>query len=502
MNIDLKQYIFSVLHFELNLLIEDINGDAVDLLYSEYSLDRKDLSSENIKKRYSELLSGQKSDTISEVSNLESEPKKLSEPPLEISLKVDVQKTIVNEKVESPIIKSIPGKAIVIPNAKVNEHYSVSIPLNQNGLNGIVINRIDGLDALGLEFNSNSNQISGSPKVSGEYLLSMEYKHPTESENRPSLFRNLSIYINPDPRSLWTEHEPDSNSIFPKSHTANSEFNFHDKTIVGASKRGRSHAKDAKFRDDHYEIAIDNVSDWMLIAVSDGAGSAKYSREGSKIFCQTVLSEVFSTDNRKHLESVENILDTEDFESKEREIKNHFYYVIGNSLIKGFKEVEEAAKLNDAVVKDFACTFLVSLVKKINGKWFIVGFWVGDGGVGIYFDDKEPIIMGKPDSGEFSGQTRFITMPEILNNSEDIFNRIKLAFVQDFRALALMTDGISDAWFHTDANLFKKEKWDELWLEIKKNQSSETEFSSIALLEWLDFWVKGEYDDRTIVILS
>ena len=93
-------------------------------------------------------------------------------------------------------------------------------------------------------------------------------------------------------------------------------------------------------------------------------------------------------------------------------------------------------------------------------------------------------------------------MPEILNNSEDIFNRIKLAFVQDFRALALMTDGISDAWFHTDANLFKKEKWDELWLEIKKNQSSETEFSSIALLEWLDFWVKGEYDDRTIVILS
>ena len=324
MNIDLKQYIVSVLHFELNLLKEDINGDAVDLLYSEYSTDRK---------RYSELLSGQKSDTISEDSSMESEPQKLPEPPSEVSLKVDVQKPIVNEKVESPIIKNIPGKAIVIPNAKVNEHYSVSIPLNENGLNGIVINRIDGLDALGLEFNSNSNQISGSPKVSGEYFLSMEYKHPTESENRPSLFRNLSIYINPDPRSLWTEHEPDPNSIFPKSHTANSEFNFHDKKIVGASKRGRSHAKDAKFRDDHYEIAIDNVSDWMLIAVSDGAGSAKYSREGSKIFCQTVLSEVFSTDNRKHLESVENILDTEDFESKEREIKNHFYYVIGNFII-------------------------------------------------------------------------------------------------------------------------------------------------------------------------
>jgi hypothetical protein len=30
MNIDLKQYIISVLHFELNLLSEEINGDAID----------------------------------------------------------------------------------------------------------------------------------------------------------------------------------------------------------------------------------------------------------------------------------------------------------------------------------------------------------------------------------------------------------------------------------------------------------------------------------------
>ncbi len=502
MNIDLKQYIISVLHFEMNLLSEEINGDAVDLLCSEYSIDKKDLSAENIKKRYTEIASGQISSSTLQESIMETETEKLPEPPSEISLKVDVEKPKAIDKVEATMVKNVPGKAIVIPNAKVNEIYSASIPLMENGLNGIIIKKIEGLDTLGLKFNFETNQISGFPVISGEHLLSMEYKHATESENRPSLFRNLSIYINPDPRSLWTEHEPDPNSIFPKSHTANSEFTYQDKKVVGASKRGRSHAKDAKFRDDHYEIAIDNVSDWMLIAVSDGAGSAKYSREGSKIFCQTILSEVFSTDNRKHLESAENIIETEDFDSKEREIKNHFYYVIGNSIIKGFREVEEAAKLNNAVVKDFACTILVSLVKKINGKWFIAGFWVGDGGIGVYLEDKDPIILGNPDSGEFSGQTRFITMPEILNNAEDLFNRIKMAYVQEFKALALMTDGISDAWFHTDSNLFKKEKWDELWLEMKKSQASDFEFSSIELLEWLDFWVKGEYDDRTIVLLS
>jgi hypothetical protein len=89
-----------------------------------------------------------------------------------------------------------------------------------------------------------------------------------------------------------------------------------------------------------------------------------------------------------------------------------------------------------------------------------------------------------------------------LNSAEDIFSRIRLAYVDDFKALVLMTDGISDAWFHTDSNLFKKEKWDELWQEIKSNQSQESEMSSVKLLDWLDFWVKGEYDDRTIVILS
>jgi len=502
MNIDLKQYIISVLHFEMNLVTEEINGEAVDLLCSEYSIDKNELSAENIKKRYTEIVSGQISSTIIQESKIETETAKLPEPPSEISLKVDVEKPKAIDKVDTTMAKNVPGKAIVIPNAKVNEVYSASIPLIENGLSGITIKKIEGLEALGLEFNSDTNEISGCPLISGEHLISMEYKHSMESENRPSLFRNLSIYINPDPRSLWTEHEPDANSIFPKSHTANSELAYQNKKVVGASKRGRSHAKDAKFRDDHYEIAIDNASDWMLISVSDGAGSAKYSREGSKIFCQTILSEVFSIDNRKHLETVENIIETDDFDSKEREIKNHFYYVIGNSVIKGFREVEEAAKLNNAVVKDFACTILVSLVKKIKGKWFIVGFWVGDGGIGIYLEDKDPIILGNPDSGEFSGQTRFITMPEILNNAEDIFNRIKLAYITDFKALALMTDGISDAWFHTDSNLFKKEKWDELWNEMKKSQAGDSEFSSIELLEWLDFWVKGEYDDRTIVILS
>jgi hypothetical protein len=500
MTIDLRQYIISVLHIEQKINLEEIQRGAVDLLFSEFAAHPSKVNAEEICRLYSELTSVSKNGKVRDSIHPDEDKLRLEEPVSEISIDPPIVKEEDKKEVIQP--KNIPGKSILLPNAKVNEPYETIIPLQENGLAGIILISITGLDEVGLQADKDGMKISGIPQMSGEFSFVMEYKHREETENRPSLFRKLAIYINPDPRSLWIELEPDPESLFPKSHTAHSELQYHGKSVIGASKRGRSHAKDAKFRDDHYELRVDPASDWLAITVSDGAGGSKYSREGSKIFCQTFLAEVFSDENRKYLDAAFQLIETGDFESNKQEIKNHLYYLIGNPLVKSFKEVEETSKLYSAAVKDFSCTFLVSLVKKIHDSWIIIGFWVGDGGIGIYFEDKEPIILGNPDSGEFSGQTRFITMPEILNNSEEIFGRIKLARVADFKGLALMTDGISDAWFHTDSNLFKKEKWDELWLEIHKNLTDQTGINSIELLEWLDFWVKGEYDDRTIVILN
>ena len=67
----------------------------------------------------------------------------------------------------------------------------------------------------------------------------------------------------------------------------------------------------------------------------------------------------------------------------------------------------------------------------------------------------------------------------------------------------LMTDGVSDPMFETDANLNKYEKWDALW----KNIGNEVEMiddnaeSKNQLLKWLEFWSQGNHDDRTIAIL-
>lgn len=501
MNIDLKQYIISVLHFDLKLKTEEIQSEAVDLLFTEFLNERAKISVDEIRRLYTELTSKVENTESNESTNSGPGPAILAVPLPEISASI-IQEDKPVEKKDTHIPKNIPGKIILLPNAKVNEKYQATLPLIENGLGGIMVLNISGLEEVGLQIEPDGLTIAGIPKMAGDFGFVMEYKHKEESENRPSLHRKLSIYINPDPRSLWVEIEPDPKSLFPKTHIAHSELQYHEKKAVGASKRGRSHAKDAKFRDDHYEMMVDPVSDWLAITVSDGAGSAKYSREGSKIFCQTFLAEAFSDENRQYLDAALKLLELGDFEANEREIKKQFYYLIGNSLIRSYKEVEEAAKLSASVIKDFSCTFIVSLVKKIEDSWIIIGFWVGDGGIGIYFEEKEPNILGKPDSGEFSGQTRFITMPEILNSSEEIYGRIRLVRVADFKGLTLMTDGISDAWFHTDSNLFKKEKWDELWLEIHKSLTDQAEINSIELLEWLDFWVKGEYDDRTILILQ
>ena len=40
--------------------------------------------------------------------------------------------------------------------------------------------------------------------------------------------------------------------------------------------------------------------------------------------------------------------------------------------------------------------------------------------------------------------------------------------VPDFTALFLMTDGVSDPKFETDANLKSYDKWNELWLTLKR----------------------------------
>lgn len=59
------------------------------------------------------------------------------------------------------------------------------------------------------------------------------------------------------------------------------------KKLVVTSKRGRSHAHEGKFRED--DFAVNELpADWCIVSVSDGAGSAKAAREGSRVATASV----------------------------------------------------------------------------------------------------------------------------------------------------------------------------------------------------------------------
>ena len=118
-------------------------------------------------------------------------------------------------------------------------------------------------------------------------------------------------------------------------------------------------------------------------------------------------------------------------------------------------------------------------------------------------------ILGEPDEGEFGGQTRFVTMRDIFADATSIYKRLRFELAPDFTALMLMTDGVSDAKFETDANLNNIEKWDALWNDIqgenedkcKVELTDDNSESQYQLMQWLNFYTKSNHDDRTIAIL-
>ena len=120
-------------------------------------------------------------------------------------------------------------------------------------------------------------------------------------------------------------------------------------------------------------------------------------------------------------------------------------------------------------------------------------------------------LLGFPDEGEFSGQTRFLTMQEIFKDAKSVMDRLRFSIEDDFTALMLMTDGVSDPMFETDNNLNSTAKWDEFWDKLHDgfkddeipgvDLSDDNEESKYQLLRWLDFWSPGNHDDRTIAIL-
>lgn len=427
-----------------------------------------------------------------------------------------------------------------IPNAKENQPYETTVTIDKQDVRDkIVIQEVVGLTleqhGLTVEVceDKKSFKISGTPTLesfrkdgasvqvsSFDLVMKYQFEGLELPSERPVLERTIPFIINQDPHKLWknlpVDWEGMSEPKYQKEDTQaeyvkveSLEDGTQQKDIVAASKRGRSHAQEAKPRDDHFKLYHDDTTNWYVMAVADGAGSAKYSREGSRIACETVVEhcKALLADSAEFEEYINTYNEyKEQSESDARKmVGDCIYEIVGNAAYKAHKSILEEAKKQNLSSKLYATTLLLTICKKFEYGWFVASFWVGDGAICLYDKDAHTAkLLGVPDEGEYAGQTRFLTMLEIFKDATSLYQRLRFSIVPDFTALFLMTDGVSDPMFETDANLNNPDKWDALWKNLEEGGvelTDDNEESKNQLLNWLNFWSPGNHDDRTIAIL-
>ncbi len=393
-----------------------------------------------------------------------------------------------------------------LPNGTVGKEYEAFFSLPKEIAKSA---ELMGIEQLGLTFavaDDGSCSLSGVPATQGDFTLSLRYR---TVEGEPTSELKIPIAFNPNPRDLWVSRPVPANIEFPKededcAYVCVEAFEGEpQKDIMAASKRGRSHAQDAKPRDDDFRVSFNPQNGWYVLAVADGAGSAKYSREGSRIAC-TVAEEYCKTYLAEQGKSLEEAVSAYAAD-RSTEVLQPVVGKVHEALFKAATEAYRAiVKRKDesegAVLKDFSTTLLLAICRRFSFGWFVASFGVGDGAIAIYDKGSETVrLLNEPDGGEYAGQTRFLTMESIFRDR----TRIRMSIVPDFTALMLMTDGVSDPFFETDANLSRKEKWDALWESItaEVDLTDDNRDAAPQLLRWLDFWSPGNHDDRTLAIL-
>lgn len=408
---------------------------------------------------------------------------------------------------------SHPPLSFRLPNARVGEPYSeVPMPL-QPQAQALVFLELIIPPELGLYAHLSSGTLSGTPLLGGDFEIKIRFHLAGETQQ---YYSQASLLVNQNPKSMWKDLPSDQSDIFWKPDQQCSIVKGGDFRLIAASKRGRSHAHIGSFRDDDYLIAQVTGSAWCIAVVSDGAGSAQYSRRGSQIICRNAAEHLQRTlesdiglaadEAAKAFHSARSSkpLDPARIDAAYQQLHARLFVTVGHAAHHAVtaihKELADYPGLN-AAYKDFSSTAIISACRRFPFGTLCVTYWVGDGAAAVYSKSGGVTLLGDADSGEFSGQTCFLDNNEVTASA--LSKRTRFALVDQMTALILMTDGVSDPMFETPADLSRSSKWDELWqqLELQAGLGEQAENSPQRLLSWLDFWSQGNHDDRTIVLI-
>jgi serine/threonine protein phosphatase PrpC len=343
------------------------------------------------------------------------------------------------------------------------------------------------------------------------------------SGNPRDSWKNLDVDW--DKEGIYRNEDKDAKGELLTTVTGNIE-------VIAASMRGRSHADVGKPRDDAFHFDFDKETGWNFVAIADGGGSAKYSRKGSELACKTVvetLRKLLTAEyNTKCLneksESLRRWKENTSSPDPEDVKTSQLGTVFHSAVHAAWMAINEESERKGAKINDYNTTLLCAAFRYLVElkTWLIVSYWVGDGGAAIIerlaanSSDCNVTVLGKPDSGEFVGQTKFLTMKDEIT-AESIHKRLRFSFCDSFVAMLFVTDGITDPFFPSDAAVGEGKRWLDFYENILPNGSKAPEAVALkelfdaaknpqekadALLNWLNFWSVGNHDDRTILIVK
>ena len=192
-----------------------------------------------------------------------------------------------------------------------------------------------------------------------------------------------------------------------------------------ASCLGASHEAEGSPNQDSVVVAETYhslVGSVAILAVSDGAGSARQSHHGSRAACAGAVESLLRQIQRKPPVAFKSHLLRSGLRRAVRHARRR---VISQSHTRG-------AGISSEAIREYACTLMVAVFTQD-----IVGVaHVGDGCV-VAGSGAEWQLLSEPDNGEFANETTFLTTGRSLP-------RIRVVPASDIDCLAVITDGLQN----------------------------------------------------------
>ena len=395
---------------------------------------------------------------------------------------------------------------IIIPNPMCQVEYSYSLAhlIGQEEVISVIASDNDG----DMTYDESDKSMVGKPQTARNYWSEIELGNKV---------LHVKCYINDNPRLLWKD--------IPSDQIVKPDKDYYSilspgLDMVAVSHRGRMHANIGTNRDDDFYIG--KVGKFTLSIVADGAGSSPRSSTGSKVFCREAGSHFAKLVAAKQKELLVMLNDMqhhpEDLK-RDQKFMLAFYEIFPATALYGRKVLTKMAEDNQIPLKHYHTTALLSMTVEIaQDSYFCAAFQVGDG-VTMALTSQQFKQLGEGDSGNFPGETVFVTSNGVFDDAKALLNRIQFFFCKEKPTVVSMTDGVSESYFKLPVGTLASDTFNidndikfnaypqldnfDLWKQFLSEVKDAYGYLKPAaeICDWLNYYVDKEHDDRTVSII-